>query len=350
MQAGDDILKLLIEKGAQVAQQAQCALILQPGALGDCILTLPMAQVMKEQLKLGSVTVLGHTRYTSILPGRTCVDCVRSMESVSLHRLFLPTDAFDLDDKDPLISLFAGYTWIISFLGGPDSSFEQNLIFTTNCSHSAEVITLSMKPDAGFSGHITEYYAQQLIAESVAPLEPQQNRLNIALIRATRTDKAAGTELLKEIGADFSKELAVIHPGSGGVGKCWHIDNFLAVASQLRHAGFEVVFVLGPAESDRFGEEVITSIGRVAKQVTDLSLAQIVGILSCTDIYIGNDSGVTHLSAALGRRTIAVFGPSRADWYRPVGPAVTILADGSPCFSDKPNPMLQSRLLCIVTA
>jgi len=350
MQTGDDILKLLVEKGAEAAQRALRGLIVQPGALGDCILTLPLARLLKEQLKLGSVTVLGHTRYTGILPGRTCVDCVQSIDSVSLHRLFLPTEEFDLDDNDPLISVFAGYTWIISFLGEPDSSVEQNLIFTTNCSHSAEVITLSAKPKAEFSGHITEFYARQLIGESGVPLEPPPSRLDTVLIEATRTDTAAGMELLEEMEADFSKKLVVIHPGSGGVGKCWHIDNFVALAAQLSQADFEVIFVLGPAESERFGEKVISKIGGVAKRAADLSLAQVVAILSCADIYIGNDSGITHLSAALGRRTISVFGPSRADWYRPVGPAVTVLKSENTDFSKKPCPELQRQVHRLVTA
>ncbi|MHC4424125.1 MAG: hypothetical protein ACYSWR_05590, partial [Planctomycetota bacterium] len=172
MQASDDILKLLMEKGAEAAQKARCGVILQPGAIGDCILTLPLVKFMKDRLGLGTVDILGHTEYIGILPGRTCADSIRSIDAVDLHRLFTETKTFDLADGDPLINVFSDYAWIVTFLGEPNSDFEQNLIFTANCSHSAEVITLSMKPPKKFSAHITNFYIQQFIAQSGLSLEP----------------------------------------------------------------------------------------------------------------------------------------------------------------------------------
>ena len=98
MQADDDILSLLEEKGAEAAREAQRAVILQPGALGDCILTLPLARVMKQALSLGGVDIIGHTEYIGFLPERTCVSSVRSIDSTELHRLFAESNTFDLED------------------------------------------------------------------------------------------------------------------------------------------------------------------------------------------------------------------------------------------------------------
>lgn len=69
---------------------------MQPGAIGDCILTLSLAEFMKDCLQLGGIDILGHTEYIGILPGRTCIDSVRSMDSMNLHRLFVETSVFDL--------------------------------------------------------------------------------------------------------------------------------------------------------------------------------------------------------------------------------------------------------------
>jgi len=171
MQANDNILELLREKGAEAARGASRAVILQPGAIGDCVLTLPLAGFMKASLGLGGIDILGHTEYISILPGRTCVDGIRSIDSIDLHRLFAETKTFDLADGDPLINVFADYTWIVTFLGEPNSNFEQNLIFTANCSHSAEVMTLSMKPPETFGAHLTDFYTQQFIDQSGLPLK-----------------------------------------------------------------------------------------------------------------------------------------------------------------------------------
>src|SRR5512147_1538119 len=112
MQANDDILSLLEAQGAQLAREVQRAVILQPGALGDCLLTLPLARFMKETLDLGGVDIIGHADYVGILPERTCVDGIRSIDSAQLHRLFIEPTKFDLADHDPLIHVFADYSWI----------------------------------------------------------------------------------------------------------------------------------------------------------------------------------------------------------------------------------------------
>ncbi|GAG07909.1 unnamed protein product, partial [marine sediment metagenome] len=174
MQRHDDILELLREKGAEVARKAQRGLIIQPGAIGDCILTLPLAAFMKETLGLGGIDVLGHTEYLGILPGRTCIDGVSSIDSIDLHRLFVEKKAFDLVDRDPLISAFTGYAWIATFLGEPNSNFEQNLIFTANCSHSSEVMTLYLKPPKDFGGHLADFYIEQFVKQSGLPLETKR--------------------------------------------------------------------------------------------------------------------------------------------------------------------------------
>ena len=345
MQANDDILNLIREQGANAERRTQRGLILQPGAIGDCILTIPLAKFMKDSLGLGGMDILGHTEYISILSGRTCVDSIRSIDSMDLHRLFAEAKMFDLADGDPLINVFADYVWIATFLGEPDSDFEQNLIYTINCSHSAEVITLSSKPPKGFSGHLTDFYIQQFIEQSGLSLEHQKPRSDEVLIKASETDRKAGKELLKEIDVDFGKKLLIIQPGSGGLHKCWHLDNFLAIAKKLGLEGAEVVFLLGPAELGRSNKTTLKKISSAAKCLSDLSLTQALALLSCADIFLGNDSGITHLAAALGIKTTAVFGPTEPAVYGPIGPAVTVFVKKTKSFAKKPSPRLQKKLL-----
>jgi heptosyltransferase-3 len=369
-----NILDLLQQKVAQMAREMQRAVILQPGAIGDCILTLPLAKFMKDNLQLGGVDILGHTEYTGILPGRTCIDGIRSIDSMDLHRLFVEKNTFDLADRDPLINAFQDYAWIVTFLGEPDGNFEQNLIFTANCSHSAEIITLLMKPPEDFSRHLTEFYTKQFIEQSGFSLESSAARLDSAgspqvpacpeyhkkenvsvkdgtagrsdvLITTTEADKDRGKELLKEIDFDFSRKLIVIQPGGGGQSKCWHLDNLLAVAEEAGSKGVEVIFLLGPAELLRFTKAKVKDIKHVAKCLMDLSLTQVLGLLSCTDIFVGNDSGITHLAGAVGIQTFAVFGPTNPVVYRPIGPAVTVFEDKSLNFAEKPSKILQQELL-----
>jgi heptosyltransferase-3 len=350
MQTEGDILALLEAKGAQVAKETQRAVILQPGALGDCILTLPLAKIMKEGLDLGGVDIIGHTEYTGIFPGRSCVDGVRSIDSTELHRMFVEPAKFDLADWDPLINTFSVYNWIVTFLGEPGSDFEQNLIFTANCSHSAEIITLSLKPSEDSKAHIAESYVQQFAGQS--GLSPEQARvaMNEVPIRVTEGDRDTGIELLDQAGIDLAKKLVVIHPGSGGQKKCWHIENFVSLAQGLRSEGLEVVFLLGPAEVERLQPAQEARLYGAAKCVGHLSLGQVVGLLSGADAFIGNDSGVTHLAAGVGLRTFVVFGPTDPVLYRPIGPAVTVFRDVQETFAAKPSPDLQKQVLVAVAA
>jgi len=299
---------------------------------------------------LGGVDILGHTEYIGIFPGRTCVDGIRSIDSMDLHRLFAETKAFDLKDGDPLISAFADYAWIATFLGEPDSDFEQNLIFTANCSHSAEVITLSMKPSKDFSGHLTDFYIQQFIDQSGLSLQQRQVRPGDCLIKTAEADINRGKELLREIGLDSREKPVVIQPGSGGPDKCWHLDNFLAVAKELGSKGIEVIFLLGPAELDRLSDAMIKEINSVARCLKDLSLTQVLRLLSCVDGFVGNDSGITHLAAGLGVRTLALFGPTNPAVYKPIGPTVTVFVDSTRAFAKKRSAKLQQKLLEVLTA
>jgi heptosyltransferase-3 len=345
MPADDDILSLLEATGAQLAKEAQRAVILQPGALGDCLLTLPLAGLLKDALELGGVDLVGHAEYAGILPERTCVDSIRSIDTAELHRLFAAPASFDLVDHDPLIHMFADYSWIITFLGESGSDFEQNLIFTANCSHSAEVITLPLKPPEGTGQHIAEFYMKQFAEQS--GLAPDQVRIpeKYIPIRVRESDRDRGVELLEQAGVDLSRRLIVMHPGSGGQKKCWHLDNFLSLARQLVDRDTEVLFLLGPAEVERFRPSEKVQIHAAAKCVAHLALSQVIGLLSCADAFVGNDSGVTHLAAGMGVRTIALFGPTDPATYRPLGRTVAVFRDPTDAFAQKRSATLQKAIL-----
>lgn len=350
MKTHENILDLLRKKGAEAARNMLRALIIQPGAIGDCILTLPLASFVKDTLELGGIDILGHTEYVGFLPGRSCIDGVRSIDALEMNRLFAEIGAFELKDRDSLIDAFSDYSWIITFLGGPESSFEQNLIFTANCSHSAEVIPLLSKPLQNGSEHVSDFYIRQLVERSGSFCRYRGVEGGACLIKSVPADVKTGKKLLSEAGVDGHRRLVVIQPGSGGLQKCWYVGNFLAVAAGLASKGFEVVFLLGPAERERFSEETISQINSVAPCLTDLPLTDVVGLLSCADAYLGNDSGITHLAGALGVRTAVVFGPTDPAVYKPLGPYVSIFSAGSTGFAQKSSTSLQQEVLEALTA
>jgi heptosyltransferase-3 len=343
-------LSIVQAKDTQAARQSQRGVILQPGALGDCILTLPLAGLMKRTLKLGGIDIIGHAEYVGFLPGRSCIDGIRSIDSTDLHRLFTEAAKFDPEDHDPLVSTFADYTWIVTFLGDPNGDFERNLIFTANCSHSAEVLTMEMKPPKGMQRHVAEFYIDQFVAHAGLPPAKAKVSGKQALIRPMRSDRTMGRQWLKQEGMDLSRGLVVLHPGSGGRHKCWHIGNFTALAERLLRMRYEVLFLLGPAETERLRREDMSRLRDAASCASDLQLAQVIALLSCARAFVGNDSGVTHLAAGMGLPTVALFGPTDPAQYAPVGPALRIVHDPHSRFAGKPCPKLQKAVIDALVA
>jgi heptosyltransferase-3 len=342
MQVESNILDLLMAESLRAELKTKRALIIQPGAIGDCILTLPLAAFMKNALHLGSVDFLGHTEYVGIFPGRTCIDSISSIDSIDLHRLFMDSKEFVLADRDPLIKTFSEYSWIISFLGEPESNFEKNLIFTTNCSQNSEVITLSSEPSGRQAEHISDFFIRQFSSQCDIPSDKPFIFKQDCLIKATKTDIAKGKELLWEFGLEPQKKLVVIQPGSGALNKCWNLENYLSITSELRSKNTQVVFLLGPAELERFGNETIQNLTNATKCLADLALSDVLKILTCTDAFIGNDSGITHLAAAMGINTLVVFGPTNPVLYKPIGPNVRVFTGNDKDFSKKPSAPLRN--------
>ncbi len=89
-------------------------------------------------------------------------------------------------------------------------------------------------------------------------------------------------------------------------------------------------------------------MSKAGKGLTNLSLTEIVGLLSCAGYFVGNDSGITHLAAGLGTKTIAIFGPTNPNMCGPVGPKVTLLKGAPAAFATGPSEKLQQVLIKIL--
>lgn len=126
--------------------------------------------------------------------------------------------------------------------------------------------------------------------------------------------------------ADKDYELCIIHPGSGSWKKNPEIDFFLKLENKLNKRGLRVRYLLGPAERKIF------NILKNAIYFEDLK--EVAKILLSASLYIGVDSGLSHLSSYLGVNSIVIFGPSDPVIWRPIGESVSIIRyeNCSPCF------------------
>ncbi len=349
MAPSEDILDLVERADAQATQRTQRTLIIQPGALGDCLLTLPLARTLTEAIGIGGVDILGHMESLSILPERAPIHSVRSLESIALHRLFVCPRTFCIRDHDPLIQAFTEYTWIISFMGEPGSSFEKNLLYTVHCSHGAEILTLSLKPPADYAHHVTAFHLEQFSAQLPTVEAYPLHSLSKQTLEATPADRTLGRQLIEQCGLASTRPVVIIHPGSGGSAKCWHQDNFLAVTKHWQKAGGQILFLIGPVEEERWPDATIARLAARAPLLRGLSLDQTVAVLCQAAAVVTNDSGISHLAAGLGTMTLVLFGPSVPHQYRPVGPRVQVLHIPDETFARQPSQTGQKQLMQALT-
>ena len=95
-----DIIELVKGAEEKACRDSRTGVIISPGAMGDCLLMLPLAKFMKQILQLGGIDFIGHTDYIEFYPGRTVVDGIRSIDSVDFYRLFTKPNDFIVEDSE----------------------------------------------------------------------------------------------------------------------------------------------------------------------------------------------------------------------------------------------------------
>ena len=147
----------------------------------------------------------------------------------------------------------------------------------------------------------------------------------------TREELGDGERIMKALGVREPWGTVLVQPGAKWQAKRWPAERFVELARLLRGERLDVAFVAGPGE-EGLVEDCETKVPG-AHVVHGLTLRELMKVLSACAAYVGNDGGPMHVSAALGRPTVAVFGPSEPDiWfpYEPGGRAACIY-DGVDC-------------------
>ena len=148
----------------------------------------------------------------------------------------------------------------------------------------------------------------------------------------------AVNELAPEITAfcEHPRMLTVASGAAYGAAKRWPGESFREVAGAWVECG-GIVGVLGSALERAVGEEVISGLrkDRAFNLSGRTGLAELMHLLACSALTVANDSGIMHLSAALGRPGVAVFGPTDFTATGPISRRWSLLFDKvecAPCF------------------
>ncbi|HKW98307.1 MAG TPA: glycosyltransferase family 9 protein [Bryobacteraceae bacterium] len=244
-------------------------LIIRPGAIGDFILTLPAMECLKtDDLEVWAASQnLPLVRFAS----RT-----RSIASTGL-------DMLEFSPYEPLIQQLRSFDSIISWYGANRPEFHEAV---SRLGLPFQFQTAIPPDDCRV--HAADFFAAQVCDAPAGPAIPR--------IGCPRGDEG----------------FAVIHPFSGSPKKCWPLARYRELARHLE-AHMPVRWCAGPEE-------------RLEGAVRIENLYDLACRLATARVYIGNDSGITHLAAAVGTPVVALFGPTDPRIWAPRGPHVTVIA------------------------
>jgi heptosyltransferase-3 len=247
-------------------------LIIRPGAMGDFIVSLPAIDCLR-------------TEYLEVWCAAQNVPLAAHFASQAHAISSTGLDLLELGAPDPrLLNRLRGFDSIISWYGANRPEFrsvvaELGLPFQF----------FAALPPEGCGKHAVDFYVDQV--------------LPIAGHSSTRRP-------VIELGIT-RRDFAVIHPFAGSSKKRWPLDRFQALAARLA-SHMPVEWCAGP-------EDEMPGARRFA------DLMELARWLASARIYIGNDSGPTHLAAAVQTDVVALFGPTDPAVWAPRGGRVTVI-------------------------
>lgn len=278
-------------------------LVIRGGAIGDFILTLPVLSALRAKFPETQLEVLGYPHIANLAVAGGLADAVRYIEGRALAGFFARGGSLDL----ALCSYFAGFHIIVSYLYDPDEIFATNVRRTS----TAQFITGPHRPDETRGVHAAESLLQ--------PLE------RLAIFGA---DSVPRLPIVVPISS--SPRLA-LHPGSGSEKKNWPEAKWAELLARLlAETRTDLLLVGGEAEGARLDRLARLAPPERLETARGLPLTELAERLRGCGGFVGHDSGITHLAAALGVRTVALWGPSVEPVWRPRGEHVALVksADG----------------------
>src|ERR1035437_6330982 len=251
--------------------------LIHQGALGDTVLLIPLARSLRKRFGRDvRITLVTRPALGQMLTMMGFVDGHASADDRD-HTMWFgaPLPAPEGGGATSLRAnsrpAWAECEWMLSAVSNGADAWASNARLATK----AELLFFEPRPPADFAGHVTRWHRQQLRELGLAEAE-------LPLLQSN-PDGAI-----------------VIHPGSGGEAKCWSREKFLELGRALKRNGILPTFILGEAEQERWGEKFIDNLKGEFPWYLHMGLYELAEKMARARLYLGNDSGVTHLAAATG--------------------------------------------------
>jgi heptosyltransferase-2 len=279
-------------------------LVIRGGAIGDFVLTLPAIKLLRGRFPAAHIELLANEHIAVLAENRFYADSIRSIESGSLARFFAPDTTLPSD----WAGYFASFDLTISYLFDPEGIFEGNL----KRAGAKSFIAGPSKLDA------SEHAALQL-ARPLATLG-----LYLSDPAAQLFPSDADRMFAASFWGNRKSNTIALHPGSGSETKNWPIENWKRLGDFLLSAGRNLLVISGEADEERARSLESAWSGKSVQFAKNLPLPQLAGLLEGS-FFIGHDSGISHIAAAVSARCLLLFGRTDPAIWAPANENVTVL-------------------------
>jgi len=292
-------------------------LVIRGGAIGDFILTLPALKALRDTHPHARIEILGYKHIAALAENRFYAQAVRSIEYGPLSSFFARNSELPAE----LANYFASFDLIISYLYDPDGIFENNL---RRC--GVESLLCGPARIIQTADHAARQLAQ--------PIE----ELGIRVVDLTEKvfPSVDDRQFAREFLQDLEQPILATHPGSGSTEKNWPVENWVELFSKSGgfplaenkdpQAGSFSSLVVISGEADQGETEALEGAlkNRHVRFARNLPLTHLAAVLEHS-IFIGHDSGISHLAAAAGAKCVLLFGPTDPNVWAPRNKNVRIL-------------------------
>jgi heptosyltransferase-3 len=271
----------------------QRMLVIRGGAVGDLIVTLPALGALRQAFPQATITLLGNPSRAILAQHPRYVDHVFDLERWDLYRLFSR-----LSTVSPALATFlSSFELVLSYLPVPDATFATNL--RRYC--QGEVLTWQPQPPP--DRHITDHLLQPITRFVCQPCDACPR----IYLNPAAQEFAAG--FWQSAGLPDEGVIA-FHPGSGGAYKLWPRAGWEQVMAWAVQQGIPGIIISGPAEQAHNTSLAPPVHCPSWPRAQNLPLPHLAALLARCQVVVGHDSGITHLAAAVGATTLALFGPT----------------------------------------
>jgi heptosyltransferase III len=280
-------------------------LAIHPGPVGDVLLAVPALRALKAEGPAERLLLAAQPGVGSLVAALGTVDGALSFDGLGLQTLFV-------EDNDPIaIEAVRAARRIVCWFGSRDPVFARRF-------RALAPGAVVASPTGDGARPVWRHLLATVQAApevSPGPCDPSP------------AARRAGRQALLRAGWRTDTRLVLVHPGAGSLDKRWPAEGFVEVLAPLcAREDLTIVLHEGPADVDAVAA-VDSRLGSRASVVRGLSLVELAGALAQVAVYLGNDSGVSHLAAAVGVPSLILFEERRLAWRPWSASAEVVLID-----------------------